>query len=730
MQKDKIFEIFYNTFILAYSLVCIFCFISINFEVDINLLELSLWILNFSLILFVRECVKQKFMTFMLYVIVIALFGVMFGLGRSTTQIGFLAIGFVALNILRPWFNKAPVRICAGLITTVFMIITFFRAGDLPRVLIAVNMVLLLNVIADASNWFKVSKAKNGSFIVVFFAAALIMCVLPTSPNPFEWKFAYKIGTFFENLTFDIIDSLGNGSSTNYFSIQQTTGYSGKADTKSGKITDSNRTQMYINGKKTEDSLYLIGNVTADFDGRIWTNKTEVDTLSLKMDAWMTAYACYYFDGRDMKKYAKPVKKEITYADLKTKSIFLPEKTLEYGAAKTSLKTTFIGDNTRFTTVKKRNTKYYVIYLEIDYKSKAFCDVINRADQIEYSEEIFNELVEYMRGAYECRTEITYEEFLESVTAASKNIRKRYVSSDTGISDRAASWKNARISSMDSDFYKCVKIANAVSGFNYNKDIEYDESDDVVDEFLFAKKTGYCVHFSTALALLLRDERIPTRVVEGFCSNYEYVNEKDEYIVEGTDAHAWVQAYIENIGWLKLDGVSGYQLYEDESSSNMESNPNDSVHTEEDDQTEEEAEEIEESFLSSNIFVMIIFMVAAVVIIGLLFAIILIVKWQKDKHTMNPDIIIRDILRKIEKTYGKREDSETVKEYFERIQSEFISDKEKDKEKKESEENKETDFRDEVIKKLRIYCEAYWYGGGSFSENDIIWLKRVRDHVF
>jgi protein-glutamine gamma-glutamyltransferase len=73
-----------------------------------------------------------------------------------------------------------------------------------------------------------------------------------------------------------------------------------------------------------------------------------------------------------------------------------------------------------------------------------------------------------------------------------------------------------------------------------------------LDGFLFDTKEGYCQHFSGAMALLLRMGGIPARVATGF-SPGGYSQRYKAWIVRDTDAHAWVEAWYDNIGWVTYD---------------------------------------------------------------------------------------------------------------------------------------------------------------------------------
>ena len=73
-----------------------------------------------------------------------------------------------------------------------------------------------------------------------------------------------------------------------------------------------------------------------------------------------------------------------------------------------------------------------------------------------------------------------------------------------------------------------------------------------LDAFLFDTKEGYCQHFAGAMALLLRMGGVPARVVTGF-SPGGYSERKHAWIVRDTDAHSWVEAWFDGLGWVTFD---------------------------------------------------------------------------------------------------------------------------------------------------------------------------------
>jgi hypothetical protein len=77
-------------------------------------------------------------------------------------------------------------------------------------------------------------------------------------------------------------------------------------------------------------------------------------------------------------------------------------------------------------------------------------------------------------------------------------------------------------------------------------------SADPLAEFLFDVKKGHCEFFASAMAALLRSAGIPSRIVIGF-QRGEWNDLGEFYTVRQRDAHAWVEAYFPEVGWLEFD---------------------------------------------------------------------------------------------------------------------------------------------------------------------------------
>jgi transglutaminase-like putative cysteine protease len=73
-----------------------------------------------------------------------------------------------------------------------------------------------------------------------------------------------------------------------------------------------------------------------------------------------------------------------------------------------------------------------------------------------------------------------------------------------------------------------------------------------VDEFLFSTRTGFCEHYASAFAVVMRAAGIPTRIITGYQGGE--VNVFGEYlIVRQADAHAWTEVWLRGRGWVRVD---------------------------------------------------------------------------------------------------------------------------------------------------------------------------------
>ncbi len=92
--------------------------------------------------------------------------------------------------------------------------------------------------------------------------------------------------------------------------------------------------------------------------------------------------------------------------------------------------------------------------------------------------------------------------------------------------------------------------------FTYSLDIDAGHTSKNLEDWLFSTdspsyRTGYCEQFSTAMAVMARSIGIPARVVTGFGPGE--VQPDGTILVRDRNAHAWVELWMNNQGWVRFD---------------------------------------------------------------------------------------------------------------------------------------------------------------------------------
>jgi transglutaminase-like putative cysteine protease len=105
--------------------------------------------------------------------------------------------------------------------------------------------------------------------------------------------------------------------------------------------------------------------------------------------------------------------------------------------------------------------------------------------------------------------------------------------------------------SNDYDRARAIEIY-LMSHYTYTLKLSERRPHDPLAEFLFDRKQGHCEYFASAMAIMLRTLRIPSRIVNGF-RNGQFNDLTSSYIVRASEAHTWVEVYFPNYGWSTFD---------------------------------------------------------------------------------------------------------------------------------------------------------------------------------
>ena len=87
--------------------------------------------------------------------------------------------------------------------------------------------------------------------------------------------------------------------------------------------------------------------------------------------------------------------------------------------------------------------------------------------------------------------------------------------------------------------------------FSYTLQPQVMQNNDI-DEFLFSNRAGFCAHYASSFAFMMRAMNVPARIVTGYQGGE--INPVTGHItVRQYDAHAWVEVWFKDEGWVSVD---------------------------------------------------------------------------------------------------------------------------------------------------------------------------------
>lgn len=100
---------------------------------------------------------------------------------------------------------------------------------------------------------------------------------------------------------------------------------------------------------------------------------------------------------------------------------------------------------------------------------------------------------------------------------------------------------------------KCNNALAQTTQYTLSPDV-IPSDENALDYFLNINKKGYCVHYASALALMLRYANYPSR----FALGYQVpgtVNSFGKLVVTDSNSHAWIEIYDEYLGWIPIEAT-------------------------------------------------------------------------------------------------------------------------------------------------------------------------------
>jgi transglutaminase-like putative cysteine protease len=130
-------------------------------------------------------------------------------------------------------------------------------------------------------------------------------------------------------------------------------------------------------------------------------------------------------------------------------------------------------------------------------------------------------------------------------------VRERYLPLPT-VPDRLRELAQNLTAGQSNPYDKAEAVETYLRSMPYSLDLPPPPTGrDGVDYFLFDAKTGYCDYFASAMAVLLRTQGVPARVVSGYATGE--AQSDGSFLVKDSDSHTWVEAYFPSYGWVPFE---------------------------------------------------------------------------------------------------------------------------------------------------------------------------------
>jgi transglutaminase-like putative cysteine protease len=133
-------------------------------------------------------------------------------------------------------------------------------------------------------------------------------------------------------------------------------------------------------------------------------------------------------------------------------------------------------------------------------------------------------------------------------------VTDRYLKLPDTVTERTRELASRLAAGQPNPFDTAVAVEEYVrSTIAYNENIDAPPANqDVVDYVLFESREGYCEYYASAMAVLLRAEGIPSRVVGGYFPA-PYDPNEGGHLYREKNAHLWVEVFFPDYGWIPFE---------------------------------------------------------------------------------------------------------------------------------------------------------------------------------
>ena len=525
--KKRLFEyFFYGAFLWAITIAVTELLV---FVPVLSVERLFLWLYfgacfsaGFVLIYLGKETLIPKLTALLPLIVLISSRDMLLFSNALCAFVLFVVLFTVSRSAYAKWFLR---------IITPALLVVWFMEKTIPRDVAVCLLVLSTAVVAG------IFGRTMAQMVPALLLAVILAACLPSSDEPMRWervrafisRTSAGIQTAWENVTW-FFEGLSGGGDAAY------TGYSDTGKLQ-GSTHANERISLYFETTNKKDKVYLKGAEYSKMDKDGFPERSDEEGRN---NAWIALYMSALANAGTTHDeawcFSKLERAKVTYAYLKTKDLMRPS-----GLVLTS------GGSEKKT--KKKGYTYDVLYISFDYASPYYKRLTRAAQQ-------FREPASYEAASaaalelYNLRlSDYMSESEYEKCVKEADGLHESGTFTDTSMAtDRIRELAESLTKDCETELEKAEIIEAFLRQYPYDPQTDLKNSDNYVESFLFETQKGYCVHYASAMVLMLRLCGIPARYVQGFVYSPE-----NEGVVYGKNAHAWVEAYIVGIGWVTFE---------------------------------------------------------------------------------------------------------------------------------------------------------------------------------
>jgi transglutaminase-like putative cysteine protease len=165
---------------------------------------------------------------------------------------------------------------------------------------------------------------------------------------------------------------------------------------------------------------------------------------------------------------------------------------------------------------------------------------------------------------------------VDSLREASTNypewILDTYLQVPNEITPETLSLAQSLTADYDNVFDKATAVQNYLrEAITYNDQIDAPPPDEEPIHYtLFVSQEAYCTYYASAMAIMLRSQGIPARIVNGYVQG-DYDEATSSYRVRASNAHTWVEVYFPTFGWIQFEPTASVPVLVRQESTETES---------------------------------------------------------------------------------------------------------------------------------------------------------------